>query len=60
MIVVCRTRFSGAGSVNLTLDCVETQYQNPNWTVGQIYSDREITCQPVTTLVQPYEMTAVA
>lgn len=55
-----RTRFTAAGKVNVTLECTETQYQNTNWTIGQIYSDTEIKCQPVTTLVAPYEVSAVA
>ncbi len=46
--------------MNLTLDCLDTTYNNPNWTAGQIYSDREIRCAPVDTLIEPWEMTAVA
>jgi hypothetical protein len=46
--------------VNLTLDCTDSTYQNSNWTLGQIYSDREINCDPVTVPVRPYEMRAVA
>ncbi|KAK6077109.1 hypothetical protein SCUP234_06848 [Seiridium cupressi] len=51
---------NGYGQVNLTLDCTDTTYQNPNWTLGQIYSDREVKCAPVTVPVKPYQMTAVA
>ncbi|KAH8882333.1 hypothetical protein GQ53DRAFT_604249, partial [Thozetella sp. PMI_491] len=54
------TTFWARGAVNLTLDCTDTTWVNPNWTAGQIYSDREIKCQPVTVLVKPFEMTAVA
>lgn len=45
------SRFWAEGGAVLDLNCHETQYQNPNWTMGQIYSDRVITCdklsQPV-------------
>ncbi|KAK3366279.1 hypothetical protein B0T24DRAFT_416640 [Lasiosphaeria ovina] len=54
------TTFTGYGAVNLKLDCTDTQYTNPNWTIGQIYSDREIKCSPVDVDVTPYELTAVA
>lgn len=50
----------GYGQVNLTLECTDTTYQNPNWTLGQIYSDREVKCSPVTLPLKPYMMTAVA
>ncbi|ORY68551.1 uncharacterized protein BCR38DRAFT_335597 [Pseudomassariella vexata] len=52
--------FHGYGAINLTLGCTDTTWQNPNWTMGQIYSDREVKCTPVTLPVKPYEMTAVA
>ncbi len=55
-----RITFTGRGEVNLTLDCQETNYQNPNWTMGQIYSSRLITCAPVDTKVVPVELSAVA
>jgi hypothetical protein len=55
-----RITFTGRGEVNLTLDCQETNYQNPNWTMGQIYSSRLITCAPVETKVLPVELSAVA
>ncbi|KAI0126791.1 hypothetical protein BJ170DRAFT_684372 [Xylariales sp. AK1849] len=52
--------FSGYGQVNLTLACTDTTWQNSNWTMGQIYSDRTVTCDKVTVPVKPYKMTAVA
>ncbi|KAI1430985.1 hypothetical protein GGR50DRAFT_698469 [Xylaria sp. CBS 124048] len=52
--------FGGYGTVNLTLDCKEDQYQNPNWTMGQIYSSRFITCAPVTLPLKPHDETAIA
>ncbi|KAI0503103.1 hypothetical protein F5B22DRAFT_574250 [Xylaria bambusicola] len=52
--------FAGYGTANLTLDCKETYYQNPNWTLGQIYSVRDISCQPVTLPLTPHSKTAVA
>lgn len=42
------------------LDCEETKYQNPNWTMGQIYSTRDIKCAPVDATIVPTELTAVA
>ncbi|KAF3765651.1 hypothetical protein M406DRAFT_356003 [Cryphonectria parasitica EP155] len=54
------TTFTAYGKINLTLDCTETTYQNENWTIGQIYSDREVTCAPVSLHLEPYEMTGVA
>ncbi|TGJ86636.1 hypothetical protein E0Z10_g2105 [Xylaria hypoxylon] len=52
--------FGGYGTVNLTLDCKETNYQNPNWQPGQIYSSRVINCAPVTLPLTPHDKTAVA
>ncbi|KAI1419972.1 hypothetical protein F5Y12DRAFT_173571 [Xylaria sp. FL1777] len=52
--------FSGYGTVNLTLNCEETDYQNPDWEPGQIYSDRDIACEPVTLPLTPHDKTAVA
>ncbi|RWA06260.1 hypothetical protein EKO27_g8839 [Xylaria grammica] len=52
--------FHGYGTVNLTLDCKETNYQNPDWQIGQIYSTRNIDCAPVTLPLTPYSKTAVA
>ncbi|KAJ4422010.1 hypothetical protein N0V82_003306 [Gnomoniopsis sp. IMI 355080] len=54
------TTFHGSGKANLSLGCVTTNYQNPNWTIGEIYSDEEIKCSPETLTVKPYLMTAVA
>ncbi|KUI73772.1 hypothetical protein VM1G_09169 [Cytospora mali] len=54
------TTFAASGQVNLTLDCTDTTWENSNWTIGQIYSDREIDCMPVTVDVEPYLITAVA
>ncbi|KAI1855700.1 hypothetical protein JX266_000565 [Neoarthrinium moseri] len=52
--------FHAYGQVNLTLDCTDSTWQNPNWTIGQIYSDREVKCAPVTVPVKPHTITAVA
>lgn len=53
--------FRGYGSVNLTLECTDTTWTNPDWSVGQVYSDREVKCAPVTVgTVKPYRITAVA
>ncbi|KAI0180597.1 hypothetical protein GGR52DRAFT_531973 [Hypoxylon sp. FL1284] len=47
------------GTANLTLACTDETWMNPNWTMGQIYSDRTVKCDPVTIPLKPYEMTAV-
>ncbi|KAK4118175.1 hypothetical protein N657DRAFT_584095 [Parathielavia appendiculata] len=52
--------FTGRGDVNLTLSCNETTWENPNWTIGQIYSSREIKCAAVQAVIKPYEMEAIA
>lgn len=48
------------GNATVTLDCTDTSYQNTNWTLGQIYSNRQIDCQTVTLPVAPSEFSAVA
>ena len=56
-----RISFTGRGDLNLTLDCTETFYQNPNWTMGQIYSSRDIKCAVIDEAkVIPFEMSAIA
>ena len=53
--------FHAAGTVNLTLECTDETWQNPNWTQpGDIYSSRVVECAKVTVPVKPFEMTAVA
>ncbi|KAI0393952.1 hypothetical protein F5Y17DRAFT_279988 [Xylariaceae sp. FL0594] len=52
--------FRALGSANLTLHCKEDDYQNSNWTIGQIYSSRTINCAPVNLPIHPTEKSAVA
>ncbi|KAK4179163.1 hypothetical protein QBC36DRAFT_343964 [Triangularia setosa] len=52
--------FTAKGSANFTLGCNEESYQNANWTIGQIYSSRTVTCGKVDSVVTPYEISAVA
>ncbi|KAI3320444.1 hypothetical protein HD806DRAFT_538281 [Xylariaceae sp. AK1471] len=54
--------FSAYGTVNLTLNCTTSYYQNPNWQpgTGAFYSDEETTCAPVTLPLTPHDKTAVA
>ncbi|KAI0887614.1 uncharacterized protein GGS22DRAFT_157609 [Annulohypoxylon maeteangense] len=54
------TTIHAYGAANLTLACTDETHINPNWTLGQIYSDREVKCTPVTIPLKPYQMTAVA
>ncbi|KAF3069336.1 hypothetical protein TsFJ059_007844 [Trichoderma semiorbis] len=53
------SRFTAIGGVNLNLTCDDTTWQNPNWTVGQIYSTRTVTCGKVTLPAPIEEMSAV-
>ncbi|KAI2615218.1 hypothetical protein GGR54DRAFT_302503 [Hypoxylon sp. NC1633] len=50
------TNFSAYGSVNLTEPCVVTTWQNPNWTQGEIYSDQQVDCTPLTIALKPYKV----
>ncbi|KAK0666864.1 hypothetical protein QBC41DRAFT_325062 [Cercophora samala] len=52
--------FTAKGSANLTLGCSEDFYQNANWTMGEIYSRRTVTCGKVDAVVVPYEISAIA
>ncbi|KAK4201966.1 hypothetical protein QBC40DRAFT_277171 [Triangularia verruculosa] len=52
--------FTAKGSANFTLECNQEFYQNANWTIGQIYSSRTITCGNVDSAVVPYEISAIA
>ncbi|KAK4656513.1 hypothetical protein QC762_204930 [Podospora pseudocomata] len=52
--------FTAKGSANVTLGCTEDFYQNANWTMGDIYSRRTITCGKVDSAVVPYEISAIA
>ncbi|KAK3988890.1 hypothetical protein QBC44DRAFT_95803 [Cladorrhinum sp. PSN332] len=50
--VVCQGKpedktFAVSGATNLTLSCTDVTTVNQNWTVGQIYSSREVKCAPV-------------
>ncbi|KAK8065499.1 hypothetical protein PG997_012246 [Apiospora hydei] len=54
------SRFTAWGSVNLTLDCTDETTTNPNWKLGDVYSDREVKCAPSTVSLTPYQMAAVA
>ncbi|KJZ79483.1 hypothetical protein HIM_00952 [Hirsutella minnesotensis 3608] len=54
------SRFEAKGGVQLNLKCKETQYQNPDWKLGQIYSTRNIDCEHVTVKSPVTEMTGVA
>ncbi|KAI0468384.1 hypothetical protein F4859DRAFT_213273 [Xylaria cf. heliscus] len=52
--------FRGYGTVDLTLDCNETNYQNPDWHQGETYSYRSIACAPITLPLKPHDKTAIA
>ena len=46
--------------MNLTLECTEESYGNPDWKMGQIYSDRTIVCDKLTTGVPITSLRAAA
>lgn len=53
------SRFTGSGGTKLDLDCKETEWQNPHWEEGQVYSTRLIDCTPVTVDAPIKTMTAI-
>ncbi|KAI1486745.1 hypothetical protein F5X96DRAFT_215636 [Biscogniauxia mediterranea] len=54
------TTFHAYGSVNLTLECTDNTNVNPDWELGQIYSDREVKCNLVNVPLKPSQISAVA
>ncbi|EEY22312.1 conserved hypothetical protein [Verticillium alfalfae VaMs.102] len=48
------------GGESVKLDCEETYTENSNWTIGEIYSQRDITCGIVDLTVPVKEISAVA
>ena len=46
--------------MDLDLACKDETWVNPDWKIGQIYSSRTVTCDPVTLPLEPYQMEAVA
>ena len=52
--------FGAVGNTTLDLQCTDETWQNPDWSSGQIYSSRTVTCDKVTTTVTPSEITAIA
>jgi hypothetical protein len=37
------------------MKCKEDSWTNPNWTMGAIYSSRNVNCEPVVLKIKPYE-----
>ncbi|KAI1339372.1 hypothetical protein F5Y15DRAFT_384107 [Xylariaceae sp. FL0016] len=56
------TTFHAYGSVNLTssISCSSETTTNPDWELGETYSEQEVVCGPVTIALKPDEITAVA
>lgn len=52
--------FTYAGTVNLTLDCTASYYKNPNWEIGQIYSNNSTACAQSDVTITPYSAEAEA
>ncbi|TDZ19858.1 hypothetical protein Cob_v007194 [Colletotrichum orbiculare MAFF 240422] len=53
-------RYNAKASAVADLNCRETAWQNGNWTVGQIYSQRNVQCDIITVPVTINEITGVA
>ncbi|TQV97487.1 hypothetical protein V2A60_006758 [Cordyceps javanica] len=54
------SQFWAEGRAKLDLACRETNYTNPDWKMGQIYSDRTIVCDKLTTGVPITSLRAAA
>ncbi|KAI0481348.1 hypothetical protein GGR56DRAFT_672365 [Xylariaceae sp. FL0804] len=52
--------FTAYGSANLSLTCTENSTTNPDWQEGEIYSQMEKSCGPVTLTLKPSQVSAVA
>ena len=48
-----RTPFFGTGSGSAKLECKTTTWQNPNWTIGQLYWTQNIDCKPGKLVIEP-------
>lgn len=55
-----RARYTAKGGAIADLQCEETNWQNPNWTVGEIYSQRDVKCGIITLPTPIKEISAVA
>ncbi|WYZ44878.1 hypothetical protein EsH8_VIII_000194 [Colletotrichum jinshuiense] len=53
-------RYTAKGGAIADLQCEETNWQNPNWTVGEIYSQRDVKCGIITLPTPIKEISAVA
>ncbi|KAK1673542.1 hypothetical protein BDP55DRAFT_218669 [Colletotrichum godetiae] len=53
-------RYTAKGGAVADLQCEETFWQNDNWTIGQIYSTRNINCGIITLPTPIKEISAVA
>ncbi|KAF2502308.1 hypothetical protein BU16DRAFT_521056 [Lophium mytilinum] len=54
------TTYGAYGNATKELTCTDTTWQNPNWTMGQIYSSRTVECNLVDLVVEPSQIWAVA
>ncbi|KFG78811.1 hypothetical protein MANI_007455 [Metarhizium anisopliae] len=54
------SRFWAQGGSKLDLTCTDETWQNDNWTIGQIYSSRTISCNHINAPVPIEAMQAVA
>ncbi|KAL0944865.1 uncharacterized protein CTRU02_202752 [Colletotrichum truncatum] len=53
-------RYTAMGGSNADLNCHETSWKNDNWTVGQVYSQRDIKCDIITLPAPITELYGVA
>ncbi|KAK3694410.1 hypothetical protein B0T22DRAFT_356934, partial [Podospora appendiculata] len=52
------TLFNASGTTNMTLDCTTRQWQNQNWTEGEIYSNEIVDCAVKNITIQPIALEA--
>ncbi|KAK2073221.1 hypothetical protein P8C59_007516 [Phyllachora maydis] len=50
--------FNATGTANVSLSCTTATYQNPNWTMGQIFSQKSMTCGPANMSIYPVRISA--
>lgn len=58
--VQTRSRFTAKGDAVASLDCEENYWENANWTIGEIYSRRDVTCDLVDFSVPVKEIEGIA
>ncbi|KAK5658927.1 hypothetical protein OQA88_1743 [Cercophora sp. LCS_1] len=53
-------QFHGEGTVVFSLNCTVTDWKNPDWTQGELYSTEMTDCSPLDLVIEPQTLTGVA